>query len=435
MAQANLGVTGANALLNKKLKLFAAGILDSIPYIRMSRSYFKDDVKGKKAGKEYLFYVPDPGMAKAGTDNLNIGNTNGGLNLNGQVWERPVTCKLVDGVARVDLTAWHKLTAIEDFKQTIVDPRARNLGTEIEKSVIEENVFRVDSAIVDSTGTPSIRQFTRLVSKLRGIRSNGAKVAFAHPDVFACLTEGFLGKYLPSDIMKKIYGQLDVGNFAGAEWIEENYMPFVTATGSETIIGVNFTTGVVTGTGLFNGLPFTVTGGDGKKLKTVDLTGKPTNEDFVFIVTEVNDAGTSGKIQLEAGEIRFMNGTVSDQVSTIVDYSNPTIGYKRYASDGTDYLGTLGSSSGNFSVTKLLSAGTYAVIQIRDRDALEFDSYEFDEVAGAKNEKLKACEINVQSVEQGNVETRDSIMRIDVPYMAKLVLTKLARVLYMKVVD
>jgi hypothetical protein len=436
MAQTNLAPNAGNAALqNKKLKLFAAGILDSIPYIRMSRSYFKDDVKNKKAGMSYQFYVPDPGCAVAGTTDLNLNSTANAKKLAGAtIWERPVTCTLVDGIAEVKLSAWNKLVSIEDFKRTVVDERARGLGAEIEQSVILNNVFRVDSAIVDSSGTPSSRQFALLTSKLRGIRSAGTKIAFAHPDVYACLGDQFLGKYLPSEIMKKIYDKLDVGNVFGAEWIEENYMPFVTATGSETVTEVDFddADGIkITGTGLYVGMPIKIKGADGKFLKTVDLVGKPTNEDFVLIVSKLTTSNTVGYAQLEAGEVRFMNDKES---STVFNQSNPTIGYERYQTDGTDNLAKTGlSTTAGTVVLGITTAGTYAVVQIRDRDALEFDSYEFDEVAGAKNEKLKAMEITVQSVEQGDVTTRDSIMRIDVPYMAKLVLTKLARVLYMKI--
>jgi hypothetical protein len=434
MAASNLAGPGAG-LTNLKLKYFAAAVLDSLPYIRLSRSYFKDDVKGKKAGMTYKFYVPDPGIAEAGTADLNVAG------MNGDVWELPVSITLVEGKTKVNLNDWNKLTAIEDFVRDIAEPHGRTLGASIEKKIIEQNVFRADSAIVDKSGTPSTKVFALLAGKLRAIRAAGTKVGFAHPDVFAALGDALLGKFLPSEVMKKIYGDTVIAHAFGSEWIEENYMPFVTFAGTETITAVNFSTGVVTGTGLFNGLPFTVTGGDGNKVKTVDLNGIQTNEDFVFIVTDVNAAGTSGKLQIDAEALRFMNGPTSDTVATIKDYSNPTIGYKRYASDGTDYLGTLGSSSGNFSVTMLFNAdgvtsnaaGTYAIVQVRDRDALEFDSYEFPDVEGAKNGKMKAAEINVQTAEQGNIADRTSIMRVDVPYMAKLVLTKLARVAYIKV--
>lgn len=418
MAVSNLGT-----LVNNKLKYFAAGIIDTMPYIRQSKPYFKDDVANKKAGKVYKFYVTDPGVARAGTDNLDITNDQK------EVWELPVEVVLLDGVTSVALDAWHKLTAVEDFVRDIVEPHARGLGAELEQKIIEDNWFRADSAIVDNSGTFSSKAFSLLASRLRGIRSAGRKVGFAHPDVFANLSDNLLGKFIPSDIMKKIYGESVVSAAFGSSWIEENYMPFITANSSAVSgIAVNLTTGEVTGTNIFDGMPFTLADDNGDLVKTVDLVGKKTNENYVFIAHKGNAAygedPTKFYIQLKGEQIRFMNEKVG---ADVVVQSNPTIGANRYSDAGVDLFQ---SPTG----TSLLTAGeTYAVVQVRDADALEFDTYEFSEVAGAKNEKVKAMELTVQSVEQGSVMTRNSIMRIDVPYMAKLVLTKLARVAFIKV--
>lgn len=436
MAVSNLG-----NLTNLKLKYFAAAVLDSLPYIRLSRSYFKDDVKGKKAGMTYKFYVPDPGIAEAGTADLNVAG------MNGQVWELPVSITLVDGKTRIDLNDWNKLTAIEDFVRDIAEPHGRTLGASIEKKIIEQNVFRADSAIVDNSGTPSTKVFALLAAKLRAIRAAGTKVGFAHPDVFAALGDALLGKFLPSEVMKKIYGDTVIAHAFGSEWIEENYMPFVTVGSAPTITKIEAGTGadagrlVVTGSNLVAGAAFTATAADGNKIKTVDLNGIKTNEDFVFMVAEVASA-TKGYLQIDEEALRFMNektGSGTDFATDVTTQSNPTIGANRWYDTAGTATENIGATSGalDFSActfTTLLSANTtYAVVQVRDRDALEFDSYEFPDVEGAKNGKIKAAEISVQTVEQGNVNNRTSVMRVDVPYMAKLVLTKLARVAFIKV--
>jgi len=427
MPQANASNLGG--LVNSKLKYFAAAILDSLPYIRMAKSYFKDDVKGKKAGMTYRFYVPDPGLAEAGTTNLDITNDPK------DVWELPVDVTLVDGKTSVSLSAWNKLTAVEDFIRDICNPHARTLGAEIEADVIKKNWFFADSAIVtDGSSTLTSKPFSILAAKLRAIRSAGKKVGFAHPDVFASLSDNLLGKFLPSEEMKKIYGDAVFAHAFGSEWVEENYMPFVTAPATlPTVanISINWKTGEVTESGtshLFEGYAFTcsATANGGKKFKTVDLNGKITNEDYVFILRKTVDASNNTHfwIQLDEDQIRFAEDGSGHKLS------NPTIGAVPGAIDATTGVMT------GITVAALsgLTAGkTYAIVQVRDADALEFDTYEFDEVAGAKNDKLKAAELTVQSVEQGNVNTRNSIMRIDVPYMTRLVLTKLARVLYIQV--
>ena len=424
MAQIAASNLGTAALTNRKLKYFAAAVLDAMPYIRLSRSYFKDDVKNKKAGMVYRFYVPDPGIAIVGTDDLDITNDNK------DIWELPVDIKLVEGRTDVALNAWHKLTAIEDFTRDIAEPHGRSLGAEIEKTIIEDNWFRADSAIVDNSGNPSTKIFSLLAARLRGIRSQGTKVGFAHPDVFAALGDALIGKFLPSDIMKKIFGDTVIAHAFGSEWIEENYMPFITTPDTlPTVanVSVNWNTGEVTESGtshLFDGYAFTcsATANDGKTFKTVDLNGKITNEDFVFIVKKADD----GKfyIQLSGEQIRFAEDGSGKKLS------NPTIGAVPGAIDSMSGVMTGITVA---TVANMAASTTYAIIQVRDRDALEFDTYEFDEVAGAKNDKIKAAEITVQTAEQGSITTRNSIMRVDVPYMAKLVLTKLARVAYVKV--
>lgn len=424
MAQTAASNLGTADLTNRKLKYFAAAVLDAMPYIRLSRSYFKDDVKNKKAGMVYRFYVPDPGIAVAGTDELDITNDNK------DIWELPVDIKLVEGRTDVALNAWHKLTAIEDFTRDIAEPHGRSLGAEIEKTIIEDNWFRADSSILDNSGNPSTKIFALLAARLRGIRSQGTKVGFAHPDVFAALGDALLGKFLPSEIMKKIFGDTVIAHAFGSEWIEENYMPFITVPNTlPSALSVNWKTGAVTGTNLYDGYAFTcsATANGGKTFKTVDLNGKITNEDFVFIAKGNSTDGFF--IQLTGEQIRFAEDGSGKKLS------NPTIGAVPGAIDDTTGVMTGITIAGlkDSSGATFTAGATYAVIQVRDRDALEFDTYEFDEVAGAKNGKMKAAEITVQTAEQGSIATRNSIMRIDVPYMSKLVLTKLARVAFVKV--
>lgn len=430
MAQTDTSNLGSVSTVNSKLKYFAAAILDSVPYIRMAKSYFKDDVKNKKAGMTYRFYVPDPGIAKAGVTVLDITNDNK------DIWERPIEVTLVDANTSVALGAWNKLTAVEDFIRDICDPHARTLGAEIEAGVIKDNWYRADSAIyADGSSTLASKPFAVLSAKLRGIRAAGKKVGFAHPDVFASLSDNLLGKFLPSEEMKKIYGDSLIAHAFGSDWVEENYMPFITAPSTLPTVGnvaVDWTTGqVYEGTSgntrlngnLFEGYAFTASV-SGKTFKTVDLNGKVTNEDFVFIV---HKEGDNFFIQLQPGEIRFSKDASGNPLS------NPTIGGAPGAINADTGVMT-GITITAFGAFVSDNAGkTFAIVQVRDVDALEFDTYEFDEVAGAKNDKLKAMELTVQSVEQGSVMTRNSVMRIDVPYMTKLVLTKLARVLYIKV--
>ena len=423
--------------LNRKVKYFAAAVNDALPYIKASRSYLADQLSGKKYGQVYFFYLPDPGTAEVGTQELDISK------MNKSVFERAIPAMVMSGKTAVDLTAWNKMQDLEDFVKEIASPRGRRLASEIEKDIIAKNVWISDNAFVvpkDANGNSGLSAgaFQLLASKLRGIKAAGKLVGFAHPNVFGEAAVKFLSLFIPAEIQSRVYNDVYLGEYAKTSWIEENFMPTLSLAAAPTISEVSFqepsktggiasTDGIITvkGTNLKNGIPFTATYTDPidsteKSYGTVDLNCMAVpGEKKVFILTDVNAEGTEGRF---AGTFRFSsNGTTGE--GALIENTNPSL------------LGDQAAlNPGKFTLLDGITVGKdYIVMQARDQDWLEFDSAKFPELPGCENGSSDVGGISVQTAEWGDVNTRNSIMRIDVPYVAVGIDARLSRICYIEI--
>lgn len=422
--------------LNRKVKYFAAAVNDALPYIKASRSYLADQLSGKKFGQTYFFYLPDPGTAEVGTQELDISK------MNRKVFERAVSATVMSGKSAVDLTAWNKMQDLEDFAKEIASPRGRRLAAEIEKDIIAKNVWISDNAFVvkkDANGNSGLNAgaFQLLASKLRGVKAAGKLVGFAHPNVFGEAAVKFLSLFIPAELQTKIYNDVYLGDYAKTSWIEENFMPTLSIKAAPTIDTVSFnapskTDGIgaadgtikITGSNLVNGLAFYGEYTDPadsvkKHYGTVDLNCMPVpGEKKVFIVTNANAEGTEAEF---AGTFRFSSNGLSG--GAVVENTNPSL-----LGDQTAL------ATATWSLIDGLAAGKdYLVMQARDQDWLEFDSAKFPELPGCENGSASVGGISVQTAEWGDVNTRSTVMRIDVPYVAVGIDARLSRICYIEI--
>lgn len=423
--------------LNRKVKYFAAAVSDALPYIKASRSYLADQLSGKKFGQTYFFYLPDPGTAEVGTQELDISK------MNRKVFERAIPAVVMSGKSAVDLTAWNKMQDLEDFAKEIAAPRGRRLAAEIEKDIIAKNVWISDNAFVvpkDANGNSGLNAgaFQLLASKLRGVKAAGKLVGFAHPNVFGEAAVKFLSLFIPAEIQSRIYNDVYLGDYAKTSWIEENFMPSLTVKAAPTITaatfnapsqanGIGATDGVIEieGTNLVNGLPFTATytdpiDGSVKSYGTVDLNCMPVpGEKKVFIVTDASADGTKAKL---AGTFRFSsNGKTVE--GALIENTNPSLQGDQAA-----------LANATWSLLEGIATGkSYLVMQARDQDWLEFDSAKFPELPGCENGSESVGGISVQTAEWGDVNTRSTVMRIDVPYVAVGIDARLSRICYIEI--
>ena len=81
----------------------------------------------------------------------------------------------------------------------------------------------------------------------------------------------------------------------------------------------------------------------------------------------------------------------------------------------------------------LTAAGDYLVTVLRDVDSLEFDTYKLPALYGCEETVQKCGKITAQVAKHSNIMDRQSIVRMDVPYISAQVDGRRSRVLFVKV--
>lgn len=396
--------------LNRKTQYLAAAVNDNVPYIQASRSYLKDKVEGKKCGMTYNFYFPDPGKAYAGTSEVDITND---LKT---ITEREVSCTLMNARTSVDLGTWERLTEIEDFVNEVAEPRGQTLATEIEIDSINRGWKVSDGAKVINANELGMDDLAGLAASLKAIRSRGKFRGFAHPAFYHSLGAKNLSLFLPSDIMREIYRSAFIGNYMDVDWVSETYMPTLSVTGAQTAANVTAidSDGIsITGTNLYVGMMFTLSG---VEAKCTDMFGRRTAEDKVFIVESVNDAKTAGKL---SQKIVTHDGTASVTGAVITNCNT----YGAFTAICT---------AGLTAKTLLTATGDYTIIQARDADALEWDTYKHPKLDGCTESTQRVGKITAQVAKWANVYTRQQIVRVDVPYISQMIDGRRSRLLVVK---
>jgi hypothetical protein len=200
------------------------------------------------------------------------------------------------------------------------------------------------------------------------------------------------------------------------DWVSETYMPTLSVTGNMTAANVTSigTDGIsVTGTNLYAGYMFTLSGVDAF---CVDMFGRKTKQKKVFIVDEVNAARTAGKLSQ-----RIVCSTGNASEATAVQTNCNT-------------FGTFGSiCTTGLTATSLITAnGDYSIVQARDADALEWDTYKHPSLAGCEESTQRVGKITCQVAKWANIATRQQVMRIDVPYISQMIDGRRSRLLVIK---
>ena len=431
---------------NRKVKIFAATILEDLPYIRDSKSWIpEDDIKGKKAGSTYEFYIPDPGVAYTSTfanapnttdPNNNtdygapaaFGATSGTayniLDISGdnrKTEERAVTAFMNNTRSSCDLGSFTRLTALEDYYKEIVEPRAATIAAKTEQEAINSCVWVSDHAEVTSMSAVSLGDIGGMAAKLKGARAGGKLMGYADPEVLAKIAgklTGVGGGFVTdSELYRSIYKDYFFGQFASASWITESFMPKLTTPAAvSTITAITALTqpGVavtVTGTNLYVGMPFEVTG-----VYCVNLSGLKLFQKKTFFLSAVNAAGTSGTVS--GGVVK-----ITTDLSTDATYnnSNPNC----WAAN----LAVWDVANVTFPLNASLSKNVF-VVQCRDSDNLNWTTYKHPELVGCKEETVNVSKISFQSAAWSDVRTRVQIQRFDLPYISLGIDTRLSRILY-----
>lgn len=368
----------ANEFSNtQKVKMIATEVADKCPYLKEATSYMtQGQLEGKKYGRTYKVYIPDPGKVVDGldADPADINEV-----------EVPVT--LENKNTSFEVNVWNKLTDIEDFKKEIVKPKAVLLAQSLDKAAIDKTVFNAAQAVVGSANFATLSDASMALDEAKVA---GTKVCFVKPTVAGKIANGGLANFIPDDIQRDIYRENYLGQYAGAAVINEANLPVVDATNISAAAASVTLTDVsgkgfepitsVSGTGLKAGWAFSADG-----LKVVGKDGIQTDQDYAIIVDK------DGKIP----ELRI---TVDGEA-----FGNPNA----WVESGTSAL----------TLAPILEEGKkYYVGQVRTQKALGVDTYKFDDLPGSENATETVDGISIKMSQYGDGNHMKVLGRLDAPH-------------------
>ena len=363
---------------NKKVKLIAGEVYDNLPYLKKAHSYMtQGELEGKKYGKTYSVYIPDPGEVRDGLE-----ASPDAIN---EV-EVPVT--LENKNTSVELDAWNKLTNIESFTNEIAKPRGIKLARSVEKDAIDKTVPKAFQIV---SGNASFKTLTDMSKALDEVGVAGTKVSFVKPSVAGTIAAGGLANFIPSEIQSKIYKDAYLGQYAGASVIEESLMPVVEWTAAPT---ASFSTTAITA------LDGTSTVTAGYKVAVTD------NAPFYpfNVIADNNSAVPEIRLAVKGYNINNANAVIDEALT---------------------------AATGN--LTTAIATGKYALGQCRTEDAVGFDKYSFADLPGSENATETVNNVTMKMSTYGDGKYMTTLTRLDIPYAVTLPEPRNAVVGYFKI--
>ena len=383
MIKGNIEAGNVNEFSNNhKTKLIAGEVYDNLPYLKKAHSYMtQGELEGKKYGKNYTVYIPDPGEVHDGLEAVPDAAN-----------EVEVEVTLQNKNTSIELDAWNKLNDIESFTNEIAKPRGVKLARSIEKDAIDQTINKAFQVVA---GSANFKTLTDMSKALDEVGVAGTKVTFVKPSVAGTIAAGGLANFIPSEIQTKIYKDNYLGQYAGASVIEESLMPIVSVAGDETatfavknVSGIGAESATVVGyevTGFTGaaGVPFKLEG-----VKIVGVDGMQTDQDF-YVIPDKNGNIPSVRIAIDGRNVNNANAWVE---------------------------------TGSFtpSATLGVESGKYALGQCRTEQAVGFDTYKFSDLPGSENETVTVNNVSLKMSTYGDGKNMTTLTRIDAPYAVTL---------------
>lgn len=365
---------------NHKTKLIAGEVYDNLPYLKKAHSYMSQgELEGKKYGKTYSIYIPDPGEVKDGLE-----ASPDAIN------EVEVNVTLQNKNTSVELDAWNKLTDIESFTNEIAKPRGVKLARSVEKDAIDQTINKAFQIV---EGSANFKTLTDMSKALDEVGVAGTKVSFVKPSIAGTIAAGGLANFIPSEIQSKIYKDAYLGQYAGASVIEESLMPIVNVAGDETAaIAVTAISGTGSESATVVGYDVAFTAAPNVPFKVnaklIGVDGMETDQDL-YIIADKNGKVPAVRFAVEGHNINNANAWV------------PT-GYTTAAPE------------------LAVASGKYALGQCRTEDAVGFDKYTFSDLPGSENVTETVNNVSIKMSTYGNGQNMTTLTRLDLPYAVTL---------------
>lgn len=398
----------------KKLILLANAIEQNLDYIKNSDDLFpQEEIAKKKYGMSVHGYLPDAGSVSDGI----VAHPDKAHQVEVTAWLRNKNTS-----AETDL--WDNLTNIEDFRKELVDKRSAKLAREVQKDVIEGNVFCSAQAVVTSTIGYGV--LSDASAKLDELSIVGDRVSFQTPTIMSKIGQTGANLFLPSDIQKEIYEEASLGTYANAAQVQLPGLPVLDTTGadeaptvsgtvvkdaSNNIIGIKpITTITGSGTGsVIPGVPYVVSG-----LSIVDEGGVETAQPYVvipFTETYYDEDGVK-QTRVVIPSLR-VSATGKSWGNPNAHMAAATIGT---ATEGTTVTLTLGLMTG------ITTGKHYQVGQVRNAKALSFSKLKFDSLPAAKQDNVGVGEyVSLKMQSAPEVINGIAYFRVDMPFIAMTV--------------
>lgn len=248
-----------------------------------SKSYFGDQLVGKRNGEEYTFVVKDAGKYVRGKDITGQSS---------QLTERSVKKKIEVGNVMIDTDFVEAVTDV-NWDKEIAQPNGKALIEGLVQDVISEDLGRANTAFVGAGWLP----LTKANGFLRSI-STEDRYGFIDPMIESILPAGGKG-FTPVDA-EPLYKKGMIGNVGGTDYREQQFLPsleisaeLASELASATV--KTYTPGVTADTIELNNVSETIPAGTPLFIEDVmatNLVGNKTSSFKAFIAIEDGDAGT-----------------------------------------------------------------------------------------------------------------------------------------------
>lgn len=194
---------------NKKVDLVALRCAEAAPYLTVgSKSYFSDQLEGKRNGQSYEFVIRDAGAYATGMD------------MTGKVSnlvERKVVKDIKLGNIVIDTNLLEKVTDT-DWEREIAIPNGKKLINGVVSDAIKDDLGRQNVAFVGKGWLPLSK-----ASRFLGSISSEDKYAFIDPMIDSIMAAG--GKNFAPVEAEPLYQSGMLGKAFGSEFREAQGMP------------------------------------------------------------------------------------------------------------------------------------------------------------------------------------------------------------------
>lgn len=268
---------------NKKTDLVALRAAESAAYLTVgSKSYFGDQLEGKRNGQSYEFVIRDAGEYATGMDMTgHVSN----------LVERKVTKDIKLGNIVIDTNLLEKVTDV-NWDKEIAYPNGKKLINGVIQDTVKDDLGRQNVAFVGKGWLPLSK-----ASRFLGSISTEARYAFIDPMIDSVMAAA--GKSFDPVDTDPLYKTGMLGKAFGAEFRESQFMPslvisanlaaeLASATVSSYATGVDYDTLTLRGVTetIPAGTPINIAG-----VYATDLVGDKTSSLKAFIAIEDATAG------------------------------------------------------------------------------------------------------------------------------------------------